>query len=120
MFDWLTYPLLVVAVIGGIFTVVWGLSGKLPNDYTLGIGLLTTLGLVILIPVAIVASFGINPPVGDALEYWMYHITGILMIAAATGWSLIERNRWSAVVLGFMCLAIAVMVYRMNVIWHFG
>jgi hypothetical protein len=34
-------------------------------------------------------------------------------------WALIERNRWSTVVLGVVCLAIAVMVYRMYQIWVF-
>jgi len=32
-------------------------------------------------------------------------------------WGLIERNKWSTVVLGVACLAAAVMVYRMHQIW---
>jgi hypothetical protein len=32
-------------------------------------------------------------------------------------WALIDRTKWSTVILGVACLAIAVMVFRMNEIW---
>ena len=32
-------------------------------------------------------------------------------------WALVERSRWSTVVVGVACLAIAVMLYRMQIIW---
>ena len=41
----------------------------------------------------------------------------MLLPPAAVFWALIERNRWSTVILGVACLAIAVMVYRMYQIW---
>lgn len=120
MYDLLTIPTITIALAAGIFAVIWGLSGRIPNDYTLGSGVLVTALLVIMVPVAIIAGFAGNPVAGDALEYWMYHITAILMMAGATFWTLIERNRWSPVVLGIGALAIAVMVYRMGVIWQTG
>lgn len=44
-------------------------------------------------------------------------MSALLLPAAGVFWALVERTRWSTVILGVVCLAIAVMVYRMNVIW---
>ena len=41
----------------------------------------------------------------------------IILPLAGGFWALVERNRWSTVILGGVCLAIAVMVYRMGQIW---
>jgi hypothetical protein len=38
-------------------------------------------------------------------------------VPAAGFWALIERDRWSTVVLGVIGLSAAVMVYRMYQIW---
>jgi hypothetical protein len=32
-------------------------------------------------------------------------------------WALLERSRWSTVIMGVATLAVAVMVWRMQVIW---
>ena len=37
--------------------------------------------------------------------------------AAAIFWALLERSRWSTVVLGVGALSVAVMIYRMFQIW---
>ena len=44
-------------------------------------------------------------------------MSALIVPVAAAGWALIERSRWSTVILGGACLAIAVMVYRMFQIW---
>ena len=40
-----------------------------------------------------------------------------LLVAAAGFWALIERDRWSTIVLGVIGLSAAIMVYRMYQIW---
>ncbi len=32
-------------------------------------------------------------------------------------WALLERSRWSTVILGVIALAVAIMLWRMQVIW---
>ena len=73
--------------------------------------------LVVQLVSAIVSPFAGNSPSGDPLEFYTYLVSALLLPAAGVFWALVERSRWSTVILGVVCLAIAVMVYRMNVIW---
>ncbi len=47
----------------------------------------------------------------------MYLVSAALLPPASAIWGLVERNRWSTVVIGVALLAVAVMVYRMGQIW---
>ena len=42
---------------------------------------------------------------------------GALLFGAGAAWALIERSRWSTVVMGVAAGSVAVMVWRMQVIW---
>lgn len=117
MIEWFTTAQLVVAVAAGLLCLVLGFAGKTPNDLVVGATALVELLLLAQIVVAAIAPAVGNTPTGSALEFWIYLISAALIPPAAIFWSLIERNKWSTVVLGVACLAIAVMIYRMNVIW---
>ena len=69
------------------------------------------------IVIAIIAPFAGNPPTGSLLEFWVYLISAALLPVAAVFWALLERSRWSTVIMGIAALAVAVMVWRMQVIW---
>jgi hypothetical protein len=117
MVDWFVWVQVVVAVIAGLAAVTVGFAGVRPNDYTLGATLLVEVLLVVQLVMAIIApAFG-NVATGSALEFWIYLVSAILIPPAAILWGLIERNRWSSVILGVACLSVAVMVYRMSEIW---
>ncbi|TQO18992.1 hypothetical protein FB472_0524 [Rhodoglobus vestalii] len=117
MVDWFVWVQVVVAVIAGLAAVTVGFAGVRPNDYTLGATLLVEALLVVQLVMAIIApAFG-NVATGSALEFWIYLVSAILIPPAAILWGLIERNRWSSVILGVACLSVAVMVYRMSEIW---
>nr|WP_218870467.1 hypothetical protein [Herbiconiux flava] len=101
----------------GILCVVLGLAGRKPTDLTMGATALVEVLLIVQLVVAIAApAFG-NTPSGDPLEFWVYLVSAVLLPVAGGFWALVERSRWSTVILGAVCLAVAVMVYRMNVIW---
>ncbi|SMQ68012.1 hypothetical protein [Agreia sp. VKM Ac-1783] len=117
MIEWLTIVQVAVAVAGGILCLALGFAGRKPNDYTLGVVALVEVLLVAQLISAIVSPFVGNTPSGDPLEFYTYLISALLLPAAGVFWALVERTRWSTVILGVVCLAIAVMVYRMNVIW---
>ncbi len=117
MILWFTIVQLAVAVAAGLLCVVVGLAGRRPSDLTVGALALVELLLVIQVVVAIVAPFAGNPPTGSALEYWTYLVSAVLLPAAGVGWALVERSRWSTVIMGVVALSIAVMVWRMQVIW---
>lgn len=117
MILWFTVTQIVLACAAGVFALVAGLSGRRPSDYTVGALALVELLLVIQVVVAIIAPLSGNPPTGDLLEFWVYLVSAALLPIGAVLWALMERSRWSTVILGVAALAIAVMLWRMQAIW---
>ncbi len=114
-----TIAQVVVACAAGLLCVVLGLIGRKPNDFTLGALALVELLLVAQLVIALVAPALGNHPTGSVPEFWVYLISALIIPALAVFWGLIERTRWSTVVLGVAAFAIAVMVVRMEQIWAF-
>lgn len=117
MILWFTLVQVGIAVLAGLVAVVAGLVGRRPGDVTVGSLALIELLLIVQIAVAIIAPFAGNPPSGSLLEFWTYLVSAALVPVAGAAWALIERSRWSTVVMGVAALAVAVMVWRMHVIW---
>ncbi|GGF25224.1 hypothetical protein [Subtercola lobariae] len=117
MIFWFSYIQIAVALLAGLFCVISGFAGRTPNDFTLGSTALVEVLLVVQFVVALIAPAVGNPPHGDVLTFYVYMISALLLPAAGVFWALIDRSKWSTVVLGVTCLAIAVMVFRMNEIW---
>lgn len=117
MILWFTYLLVAVAVVSGLMCVVLGLAGRRPSDLTVGALAIVELMLLSQVVMAIAAPFAGNTPTGSALEFWVYLVSAVLLPPAAVLWALIERSRWSTVILGVAALSVAVMVWRMQVIW---
>lgn len=117
MILWLTIAQIVIAVAAGIFCLVACLIGRRPSDFSVGALALVEVLLIVQVIVAIVAPLTGNPPTGDLLEYWVYLVSAVLLPVGAVLWALMERSRWSTVILGVAALAIAVMLWRMQVIW---
>lgn len=117
MILWFTIVTLVVAVAGGLVGVVLGLAGRRPGDVTVGALALLELLLLAQIVIAVVAPLAGNPPTGSLLEFWVYLVSAALLPPAGVAWALTERSRWSTVIMGIAALAVAVMVWRMQVIW---
>ncbi len=117
MILWLTIVQVVVAVAAGLFCLIAGLAGRRPSDGTVGSLALIELLLIVQVVVAIVAPFVGNPPAGSALEFWVYLVSAALLPVAGVAWALVERSRWSTVIMGVVALSIAVMIWRMQVIW---
>lgn len=117
MIEWFTWLQLAVATIGGLLGVGLGLAGRRPNDLTLGITVLVELLLISQLVVALVAPLNGNNPTGSVLEFYTYLVSAILLPIGGAVWALIERSRWSTVILGVVCFSVAVMLYRMLQIW---
>jgi hypothetical protein len=117
MILWFTIAQVVVAVAAGLFCLIAGLAGRRPSDWTVGSLALIELLLIVQVVVSIVAPFVGNPPAGSALEFWVYLVSAALLPVAGVAWALVERSRWSTVIMGVVALSIAVMVWRMQVIW---
>ncbi|QRY41547.1 hypothetical protein JVX92_04580 [Microbacterium hominis] len=117
MIEWFAIAQVAVAVAAGLLAVVLGLAGRRPSDLTVGAMALILVLLLAQVVVAIVAPLVGNPPSGSALEFWVYLVSAVLIPPASVVWALIERSRWSTVIMGIAALSVAVMVWRMQVIW---
>jgi len=117
MILWFTLTQVGVAVVAGVLCVVLGLAGRRPSDLSVGSLALIELLLIAQIVVAIIAPLAGNPPTGSLLELWTYLVSAALLPPAAALWALLERSKWSTVIMGIAALAVAVMVWRMHVIW---
>jgi hypothetical protein len=117
MISWYADIEIAVAVIAGLVCLVLGLVGRKPGDLTMGAAALVELFLVAQLIIAIVSPLAGNSPTGSLLEFYLYLVAALIIPLLAGFWALVERDRWSTVVLGIACLAIAVMVVRMNIIW---
>lgn len=117
MILWFTIVQIAVAVAAGLLCLGLGLAGRRPSDLSVGAIALVEVLLVVQIVIAIVAPLLGNAPTGDLLEFWTYLISALILPLGGVVWALIDRSRWSTVILGIVGLAIAVMVWRMHVIW---
>lgn len=117
MLEWLTWLQIAVATVGGILGVVLGALGRKPNDLTMGFTGVVALLLIVQLGVAIASPIMGNQPSGSLFEFYLYLVTAIFVPIGAGFWALVERSRWSTVILGIACFAVAIMLFRMNVIW---
>jgi hypothetical protein len=114
---WFALVQVVVAAIAALVCTVLGLAGRRPSDLSVGALALVELLLIAQIVVSIVAPFAGNPISGSTLEFWVYLVSAALLPPAGVFWALLERSRWSTVVMGVAAGSVAVMVWRMQVIW---
>lgn len=117
MILWFTVVQISVACAAGLFCLIAGLAGRRPSDWTVGSLLLVELLLIVQVVVAIIAPLAGNPPTGDLLEFWVYLIAAVLLPVGGIAWALLDRTRWSTVVLGVVGLSLAIMMWRMQSIW---
>ena len=112
-----TIAQVIVACLSGLLCVGVGLAGRRPNDVTLGALVVIEVLLLAQLVIALIAPGLGNHPTGSVPEFYVYLISALLIPPLAVFWALIERTRWSTVVLGVAAFAIAVMVVRMEQIW---
>ena len=112
-----TIAQVVVACVAGLLCVVIGLAGRRPNDLTLGSLVIVEVLLLAQLVIALIAPAVGNHSDGSVPLFYVYLISALVIPPLAVFWALIERTRWSTVVLGVAAFAIAVMVVRMQQIW---
>ena len=117
MLEWLTWFEITVAVLAAVMCIVLGLVGRKPSDLTMGATGVVALLLIVQLGVAIASPIMGNEPTGSLFEFYLYLVTAIFIPIGAGFWGLLERSRWSTVVLGAANLAVAIMLVRMSVIW---
>lgn len=117
MIAWFTFAQIAIALLAALACLLGFARRRAPNDYTLGVTLIVGLLLIAQIVVSIIAPLAGNPPRGDLLEFWMYLVTAALLPFGAGLWALIDRRPSANLVLVVVNVSVAVMLYRMLVVW---
>ncbi len=117
MIEWFAWTVVAIALAQAFLAIGYALAGSPPNDYTLGATLLIAVLLVVQVVISVWQQLAGQSASGDSVEYWAYLLTAVVLPPAAIVWGVIERSRWSTLVLALVGFSIAVMVYRMHHIW---
>ena len=105
------------SVAAGLFAIALGLFGRLPSLWSVGSLAVVLLGLLIQFAFSTFAVIWGAEAVIDTVEFYAYLVVAIMVPIGAGFWALVERNRWSTLILGVASLTVAVMLVRMNQIW---
>lgn len=106
----------VCAALVALWSFVQSARDRLPDTPLLiAIAVLEAL-LVAQLVIGIVLLAGGERP-GSLATYLAYLIGCLVVLPVGAAWALAERSRASTVVLGIACLAIPVMVLRLNEVW---
>ena len=101
----------------GLLSLLLGLIGRPPSGISVGAQALVELYLIVQLVASIVIVASGARAKNDTVEFFAYLITAVIIPIGAVLWALLERSKWSTVVLGVSALAIAVMLVRMHQIW---
>lgn len=109
----LTFAPLAVA----LFAVVMAILDKpMAGLHLLGLALVE-LGLIAQVVVAIVLLVQGGRPEDGMATFVLYLVGSLLVLPVGVVWGLMDRSRWSSVVIAVACLVVPVLVVRMNQVW---
>ena len=117
MVEWLYQLQLWFAIGSGLLLVLMGLLGRVPSGLSVGLVVAVEALLIVQLAVSLGMVIAGSRAQVDTWEYFGYLLVALLIPAIGVVWSLVEKTKWSTVVLGAVCLTIAVMLVRMWQIW---
>ena len=117
MLEWWYQAQLWFGVVAGLLLVVMGLIGRKPSGFSLALIAGSEFGLLIQLIASITLVILGERAKLDTWEFFGYLIVALMVPVAAAIWALIDRNRWSTVVMGAGILTVTVMLVRMQQIW---
>lgn len=117
MLEWGYNFQLAFASLAGAFALILGFIKRPPSWWSVGSVILVEALLLVQLVVSIVLVVQGEQAKGDTVEFFGYIITALVVPPAAVAWAVIERTRWSTLVLGVAGLTVAVMLIRMWQIW---
>jgi hypothetical protein len=117
MLEWWYQAQLWFGVVAGLLLVVMGLIGRKPSGFSLALIAGSEFGLLMQLIASIILVISGERAKLDTWEFFGYLIVALMVPVAAAIWGLIDRNRWSTVVMGAGILTVTVMLVRMQQIW---
>ena len=117
MLEWGYNFQLAFASLAGALALILGIIKRPPSWWSVGSLILVEALLLVQLVVSIVLVVQGQQAQGDTIEFFGYIITALVVPPAAIAWAVIERTRWSTLVLGVAGFTVAVMLVRMWQIW---
>lgn len=117
MIDWLINLLLAISFLAAVALFVMSVARRKPSLVSLSVIGLIELGLLVQTVVSIVLVSGGERAKTDTIEFFGYLFVALMIPIGAGFWALVERNRWSTMVLAVAAGTIGVMLARMQQIW---
>lgn len=117
MVEWAYQLQALLAGLAGLFGIGLGLLKRPPSWWS--VGAISVVEGLLLIQLAVSIAFVASgqQAVGDTVEFFGYLITALIVPPAAVAWAVLDRTKWSTMVLGVAGLTVAVMLVRMWQIW---
>lgn len=120
MVDTPTAMFLVGAAVCGLSTLIcWSMTALRGHPADSSIISLAAVELYLLVYAvyAAVRQIGGTSLHGEGWEFWGYIATALLLPVGVFVWAVIDKTRWSNLIMSFVGLVVFVMVYRMEEIW---
>ena len=117
MLEWWYQAQLWFGVVAGLLLVMMGLIGRKPSGFSLALIAGSEFGLLMQLIASITLVILGERAKLDTWEFFGYLIVALMVPVAAAIWALIDRNRWSTLVMGAGILTVTVMLVRMQQIW---
>jgi hypothetical protein len=117
MTNWLYNAQLAIDSIVAIVLLVFGFAKRKPSLVSLSMAAVVELGLIIQLISSVVLVAGGARAKTDTIEFFAYLIVALMIPAGAAFWALVERTRWSTMVLAVSAATAAIMLARMQQIW---
>lgn len=116
-------PLAIAVVLATAVVAVWA-TARTARDRPVVLRQLFAAGVVEALLLAQVVEAAVRSLRGDRPAdpptFWGYLMTALLVLPGAAAWAFAERTRWSSVVLAVAALTVAILEYRMLVVWAGG
>ncbi|MEY4327621.1 MAG: hypothetical protein RIR71_291 [Actinomycetota bacterium] len=117
MLEWWYQAQLWYGVAAGLLLVLMGLVGRKPSGFSLALVAGSEFGLLMQLIASITLVVLGQRAVLDTWEFFGYLIVALMVPVGAAIWALVERSRWSTVIMGAGVLTVVVMLVRMHQIW---
>ena len=117
MIEWFFLAQSWFALGAGLLLVLMGLVGRIPSGFSISLVAISELALIVQLSLSIVLVFMGQQAKVDTWEFLGYLFVALMIPAGGAIWALLERGKWSTVVMGAALLTLSVMLVRMWQIW---
>ncbi len=118
MIGWLLGLQVFVDLTVALILVILGTLKRKPSRFSLGTLALVELGLLAQAVTSVVLVAGGAKAKQDTVEFFAYVLVALIIPVGSGFWALVERTRWSTLVLAAASLTAVVMLFRMQQIWN--